>query len=135
MLVKILREGLGRVIVFFDHITRPRPLQRPAEAQRAADRAAAAMALYQFHACPFCIRTRRAIHRLNLPIETRDAQNDPVHREALLRGGGRIQVPCLRIEEEGGTKWLYESADIIAYLDGRFGPRRDAGEQPLKQAP
>lgn len=30
-------------------------------------------------------------------------------------------VPCLRIEEGGEVKWLYESTDIIQFLNTRFG--------------
>ncbi|MCU7223279.1 glutaredoxin, partial [Pseudomonas brassicacearum] len=75
----------------------------------------------QFHACPFCVKTRRALHRLNVPVTLRDAKNDPLHRQALLEGGGRVKVPCLRIEEDDGkVTWMYESNDIIAYLDKRF---------------
>ena len=121
MILKALREGLGRVVIFVDHVTRPAPMQRPPDAQRAVEEAAADLALYQFHACPFCIKTRRALHRLNLPVALRDAQHDPVRRSELETGGGKIQVPCLRIEEPGGPRWLYESKAIIAYLDGRFG--------------
>ncbi|MXY52559.1 MAG: glutathione S-transferase domain-containing protein, partial [Gammaproteobacteria bacterium] len=29
-------------------------------------------------------------------------------------------VPCLRIESAAGTRWMYESADIIDYLDSRL---------------
>jgi glutaredoxin len=121
MIVKALREGLGRVIVFIDWATRPKPMTRTAQAQAEVDAAARDLALYQFYACPFCIKTRRALHRLNVPVETRDAQNDPEHRAALEAGGGRIQVPCLRIEEGGETRWVYESKDIIDYLELRFG--------------
>ena len=77
MIVKALREGLGRVIVFIDWATRPKPMTRTAQAQAEVDAAARDLALYQFYACPFCIKTRRALHRLNVPVETRDAQNDP----------------------------------------------------------
>ena len=121
MIVKAIREGLGRLIVFVDFLTRPQPLQRTPEAQRAVEEAVRDISLYQFYACPFCIRTRRAIRALNLPIETRDAQNDPLYRRELESGGGKIQVPCLRIEEGGEVSWLYESDRIIAYLQGRFG--------------
>jgi len=121
MIVKAIREGLGRLIVFIDFVTRPKPLQRSPEAQRAVEEATRGLSLYQFYACPFCVKTRRAIRALNLPIETRDAQQDPEHREALKSGGGEIQVPCLRIEEQGEVRWMYESAEIIAYLQGRFG--------------
>ena len=34
--------------------------------------------------------------------------------------GGKVKVPCLRIEEAGGTRWMYESNDIIAYLEQRY---------------
>jgi glutathione S-transferase len=53
-------------------------------------------------------------------VALRDAKNDPQHRQALLEGGGRVKVPCLRIEEEGKVSWMYESKAIIAYLDKRF---------------
>jgi glutaredoxin len=121
MLLKALREGLGRLIVFINFVTRPRPMQRSEEEQARVNEEASSLTLYQFDACPFCVRTRRAIYRLNLPIETRDAQNDPVDRQALKDGGGEIKVPCLRIEEAGETRWMYESRDIIAYLEDRFG--------------
>jgi len=121
MLLKALREGLGRLIVFINFVTRPRPMQRSEEEQARVNEEASSLTLYQFYACPFCVRTRRAVHRLNLPIETRDAQNDPADRQALKDGGGEIKVPCLRIEEAGETRWMYESRDIIAYLEDRFG--------------
>ncbi len=35
----------------------------------------------------------------------------------LIAGGGKSQVPCLRIETENGdVRWLYESIDIVRYL-------------------
>ncbi len=121
MILNALREGLGRLIVLADHLTRPAPLQRSPQEQRRVEDAAADLALYQFFACPFCIKTRRALHRLNVPVQPRDAQKDAPSRAELLAGGGKIQVPCLRIEEPGGTRWLYESKAIIAYLEERFG--------------
>jgi glutaredoxin len=126
LILNLLREGLGRVIAFADHITRPKPLQRAPEAQRQVAAEARDLSLYQFYACPFCIKTRRALHRLNLPVETRDAQHDAEHRSALEAGGGKVQVPCLRIDGPDGTRWLYESKAIIAYLEQRFGERAGA---------
>jgi glutaredoxin len=122
MLIKALRIGLGQTIVGLDLLTRPRKLKRSAEAQKQVEEQTAGLALYQFQACPFCVKTRRAMHKLNLPIALRDVKKDPEHREALLAGGGRIKVPCLRIEEEGRVAWMYESNDIIAYLNKRFAP-------------
>jgi len=121
MIVKVVREGLGRLIVFFDFLTRPKKMQRSPSEQKSVDEAARGLALYQFYACPFCVKTRRALHRLNIPIEFRDAQKDPEHRKTLLEEGGKIKVPCLRIQENGSETWMYESSDIIAYLERRFG--------------
>jgi glutathione S-transferase len=62
------------------------------------------------------------MRRLSLNIELRDAQHDPVHRQALLAGGGKVQTPCLLIPDSNGqTAWLYESNDIIAWLEREFG--------------
>ena len=128
MMLKLVREGLGRILVLVDYLTSPRPMQRGKAEQIAAEEAAQALALYHYHACPFCIRTRRAIRRLNILIELRDAQNDPDHRAVLLSEGGKIQVPCLRIVEPGGTRWLYESRDSVGFLNARVGaPATRAG--------
>ena len=120
MIVKALRVGLGQLIVFGDWISRPAKKKRDAAAQAQVEQQAKGLALYQFHACPLCVKTRRALHRLNVPVALRDAKNDTQHRQALLEGGGRVKVPCLRIEEQGEVTWMYESKDIIAYLDKRF---------------
>ncbi|EHK68447.1 glutaredoxin family protein [Achromobacter arsenitoxydans] len=120
MLVKALRVGLGQIIVLGDALTRPRPQKRSPQGQAAVNADAASLSLYQFQACPFCVKTRRAMHRLNVPIALKDAKGDPEARAALQTGGGKVKVPCLRIEEAGGTRWMYESNDIIAYLEKRF---------------
>jgi glutaredoxin len=121
VIVKLIREGLGRLIVGIDWMTRPKPIKRSEAQQQRVNQEAAGLALYQFYACPFCIRARRAIHRLAVPIELRDVQHDPRHRNDLQTLGGRVQVPCLRIEADSGVTWMYESADIIGYLERRFG--------------
>lgn len=37
----------------------------------------------------------------------------------LVTGGGRAMVPCLRIErDEGQVEWMYESIDIMQFIDG-----------------
>jgi len=63
------------------------------------------------------VKVRRAIKRQGLSVETRDAKSNEQFRQELLEQGGKIKVPCLRIEENGQVTWLYESNDIIAYLD------------------
>lgn len=120
MLIKALRLVLGNAIVAVDYLTRPRKMRRDAASQQRVDAAAANLALYQFRACPFCVKTRRTLHRLNVPVALRDAKNNASHRDALLQGGGKIQVPCLRIEQDGQVQWLYESKAIAAYLEKQF---------------
>jgi glutaredoxin len=120
MFVKALRVGLGQFIVLGDALTRPRPQKRSPQGQAAVNADAGSLSLYQFRACPFCVKTRRAMHRLNVPVTLKDAKNDPEARAALQAGGGKVKVPCLRIEEADGTRWMYESKDIIAYLERRF---------------
>ena len=120
MVVKALRNGLGMVIVFISWLTNPKPITRTAAEQAAAQAKAKGLALYQHYACPFCVKTRRAIHGLNVNIEIRDIKNT-VYRDELIAQGGRVMVPCLRIEEGGDVKWLYESKDIIQFLNARFG--------------
>jgi glutaredoxin len=120
MLVKILRNGIGGMLQVGDLITRPTKMRRTPEAQQQVEAACAQLALYQLPRCPFCIKVRRAMHKLNLPIELRNVQPGSPHRDALQAGGGRIKSPCLRIEENGESRWMYESSDIISYLQQRF---------------
>lgn len=120
MLIKALRIGLGQIIIFIDFITRPRPMQRSPEAQALVEQACAGLSLYQFRACPFCVRTRRTMRKLNLPIKLLDAMHDPLARQALQDQGGAIKVPCLRIDENDQSTWMYDSKVIIQHLQERF---------------
>jgi len=123
ILLKIVREGAGRLMVLISFLTNPRKIRRSQDAQIEAEKKVAAMSVYQYFTCPFCIKTRRAIHRLNIPIEYRDAQvRGGEHRHTLEQEGGQIKVPCLRIDDGEKTTWLYESKNIIAYLNQQFDP-------------
>jgi len=74
-------------------------------------------ALYHYPGCPFCTRVRFALWRMGLEIEMRDIHADRGHERELVKGGGRRQVPCLRIQgPNNDVRWLYESRDIIVHL-------------------
>ena len=120
MLLKLLREGLGRLVIFISFFIPTGKIKRSTEDQQCVNKQTSGMSLYQFYACPFCLKTRRAFKRLGLQITTRDAQKNPA-RADLLAGGGQIKVPCLRIDNNGETIWMYESSEIIDYLEQRFG--------------
>lgn len=121
MLLKALRNGLGSIIAFIDRVTRPAKMERTPEQQEIVNDQLKEMTIYQLYACPFCIKTRRALHRLNLPMKIKSVSEGSPYREELEQGGGRIQVPCLRLQQNGSDVWMYESSDIIHYLEERFG--------------
>ncbi|MDF1529804.1 MAG: glutathione S-transferase N-terminal domain-containing protein [Sedimenticola sp.] len=117
----IIRWILGRLILLIDALTTPKGVTRPTEVQKKLDAETARLALYQFKACPFCVKVRRFLKQHTLNIETRDAKGNPLFREELLKGGGEIKVPCLRIEDEqGGVQWMYESSEIMRFLEQRY---------------
>ncbi|WP_027961953.1 glutaredoxin family protein [Halomonas halodenitrificans] len=116
-----LRQVLAPIVLISEKLSTPKSVERSPEAQAEIDRACEGLALYQFRTCPFCVKVRKEIARLGLPIEVRDAQLNPDHRRELAEGGGRVKVPCLRIaQDDGGVEWLYESDDINAWLQRRF---------------
>ena len=118
---KPVRWVLAQIIIFIDWITRPKQVERSTEEQEEIDKQTSNMALYQFHQCPFCVKTRRQIYRLALDIEKRDARNDPQWNKELTSEGGKYQVPCLKITAaDGSVQWMYESTEINQYLDDKF---------------
>jgi len=120
--MKFVRWLLGRIVLLIDFLTRPRAIKRDAAVQTAIDAKTANMAIYQFNACPFCVKVRRVMRKHALNIELRDAKNDLTFKEELTSQGGKHKVPCLRIENASGeVTWLYESKDIISFLEGELG--------------
>jgi len=115
----IVRWILGRIILILNFIFAPKKRQRPQDEQSKIDAETELLALYEYKACPFCVKVRREMRRQGLNIATLDAKQDN-HKEVLVSQGGKAKVPCLRIEENGETRWMYESSDIINYLDKRF---------------
>ena len=119
---KLVRLILTPFVILFDKLTEPKWPQRSQEDQAKLDKETANLSLYHFRTCPFCVKTRHDLHRLGLNVELRDAQNDAQHEQALIEGGGKRQVPCLRIQhDDGKVEWLYESNDIRAYLEQHYG--------------
>lgn len=85
------------------------------------------LSLYHYQSCPFCGVTREAIKYIDLDIEQKDILKNTGFRQELISGGGKPQVPCLKIEEQNGTiHWLYESRDIIKFLQTSAASLTDA---------
>jgi len=119
--MKLARWVIGKLILCLDFITRPKPLVREASDQTNVDTVTSNLSLYQFNACPFCVKVRRKIRRLSLNIELKDAKNNFKIKEELVKHGGKHKVPCLRINhDDKEVKWIYGSDEINDYLDQNF---------------
>ena len=70
------------------------------------------LTLYKSDRCSFCRLVMRVVDELDLPLNTRDTNDEPGARKELLDVGGKTQVPCLLIN----GRPLYESSDIIDFL-------------------
>ena len=75
-------------------------------------------ALYFYPSCPFCLRVIIAMKKFGVELEMRNIHKERKYYSELQHGGGKTMVPCLRIERNGETLWMYESADIVKYLKG-----------------
>lgn len=78
------------------------------------------LALYYRTTCPFCRFVMSFMKSNNIVLDMRNITTEQTHLDALVQQGGKRQVPCLRIRNEHGDKWLYESADITDYLEKRL---------------
>jgi len=73
--------------------------------------------LYCFPTCGACIAVRLSAWWMGIQLPTRNVLTSSEHAAELAAGGGKTQVPCLRIEDaDGSVRWMYESSDIIDYL-------------------
>ncbi len=114
--------GIGSLFKKIFSRLAPEPVTRTPDEQARVDRECHRLILYHFPGCPFCSRVNRGVDRLALDMERRDIRQSDAFAEELANGGGKLQVPCLRIEDDqGDIRWLYESKEINAYLERRFG--------------
>ena len=119
--MSIIRWLLGSLILVLNWVFTPRSIKRDAQAQTAIDEQIGQLTLYQYKACPFCVKVRRAMKRQGLDIEVRDVKRSAAAKSELLAGGGTLKVPCLRIKQgEQASQCMYESQNIIGYLEKQF---------------
>lgn len=81
--------------------------------------------LYDFEGCPYCRKVREVFCELDLDYLVHPVAQGSPRRQELKQLGGKVQVPYL-IDPNTRTK-LYESDDIIDYLNERYGKGRQAG--------
>ena len=119
--MKLIRWFVGRLILFINRITLPTPILRKKIDQDKVDKQTKRLTIYQFEACPFCVKVRRFIRKNSLKINLKDAKNNKTYKFELVNEGGKHKVPCLRIEKTNtSTEWLYESTEIIKFLNKEF---------------
>jgi glutathione S-transferase len=81
--------------------------------------------LYDFEGCPYCRKVREVLCELDLDYLAHPVAKGSHHRAALKQLGGKVQAPFL-VDANTKTQ-LYESEDIIAYLNTTYGHGAHAG--------
>lgn len=120
--MRIIRFILGRIILFLDWITSPNPKKITSSEKERIDCFTRGMIMYEFKACPFCVRVRRFMKKNNISVDIKDARRNLSYADELISGGGKLQVPCLYISKDGNNpQWLYESKDIIDFFIKELG--------------
>jgi glutaredoxin len=89
--------------------------------QKEIDQQFSGFTLFHYPACPFCVKVRRVIKKYNLSLRLVDPRNCNTEMQDLMKGGGKLKVPCLRIQNnKEGTIWMYESSSIISFLESQI---------------
>lgn len=81
--------------------------------------------LYDYEGCPYCRKVREALCELDLDCLVHPVARGSARRKELVQLGGKMQVPYLA-DPNTGTR-LYESDEIIAYLNETYGAGHRAG--------
>jgi glutaredoxin len=114
--MKVVRWVIGRVIIFLDFMFTPKSKVRDISSQDLVNKITKHYKLYQYNACPFCVKVRRFLKREAINIELIDAKND-VFKKKLIKNGGMLKVPCLRVgSKKNQVEWIYESNEIIDFI-------------------
>jgi glutathione S-transferase len=74
--------------------------------------------LWSFEASPFCRIVRERLTVLELPYLLHNVAKGSARRAAFVQRSGKMQVPYLADPNTGAE--LFESADIVAYLDATY---------------
>lgn len=85
---------------------------------RVSERPAEPLELWSFEASPFCRIVRERLCELELPYLLHNVGKGSAKREEFVTRFGKMRVPYLLDPNTG--KGLYESDDIVAYLDATY---------------
>ena len=76
--------------------------------------------LYDYEGCPYCRKVRERLCELDLDVLIHPVAHGSPRRAELKHLGGRVQVPYL--VDPNTSRAMYESEDIMTYLDTQYGP-------------
>jgi glutathione S-transferase len=77
------------------------------------------LVLYNMEGSPYCRKVREALTELDLAHVVRNLPKGSPKRAELVARGGKMQVPYL--VDPNTERELYESDDIVAYLEEQYG--------------
>jgi hypothetical protein len=118
--MNVSRQLKGLAFEWVDKVVPVRPVERSAHEQLRLDRASRRMHLYFSPCCADSISVKRHCHKLGLRVVEKDVVRVNAYRNELVNGGGDSRIPCLRIEKEGKTDWVYSLESILGYLNQRY---------------
>jgi glutaredoxin len=76
------------------------------------------LTLYNMEGSPYCRKVREVLSELDLEYMVRNVPKGSPKRAELQKRGGKVQVPYLI--DPNTTEEMYESDDIIAYLESEY---------------
>ncbi len=100
--MRLIHRFFGSLILTIDWLTTPKGIKRSAQQQAIVDEQCQSLILYQYKACPFCVKVKRSFKRLSLTVETRDPKRSEDAKKELVAGVGKLKVPCMKIDEGEG---------------------------------
>jgi glutaredoxin len=119
----IMRRSIGVVVHLLSLMTRPVQIQRSEQELKLLAQELKHLRLYDYKGCPSSLKVHHTLHRLNLDIQYCDIRKCQIHSDYLLSQHGRLQAPCLRIENADGVTWVNGPEAIIQYLVTHFDPQ------------
>ncbi|QIZ83802.1 glutaredoxin [Bermanella marisrubri] len=107
-------------------------VKRSSKEQRRVEKVASGLTLYVSDTCPYCTKVKKQVKHLNIPLTIKNLDRCHIYQKELLSGGGKAQVPCLKIDRSKGVEWVYRSEQIANYMDKKFQPK--AKQRQLERA-
>jgi glutathione S-transferase len=92
-----------------------------------ADRHLKPLTLYNMEGSPYCRKVREVLCELDLECVVRNVPKGSPKRAELEKRGGKVQVPYI-IDPNTGRE-MYESDDIVAYLEAQYGSEHRAARR------